>query len=96
MTPATTKAVVDDALGSDSNKATATKSGTIKIATQAEAKAGTDNTSAMTPATTKAVVDDALGSDSNKATATKSGTVKLGNRALANDGSTVLGYFVNV
>ena len=49
----------------------------------------------MTPATTKAVVDDAFGSDSNKATATKSGTVKLGNRALANDGRTVLGYFVN-
>ena len=76
--------------------ATTTTSGTIKIATPAEAKAGTDNTRAMTPATTKAVVDDALSSDSNKATATKLGTVKLGNRALANDGRTVLGYFVNV
>ena len=75
--------------------ATTTTSGTIRIATQAEAKAGTDNTSAMTPATTKAVVDDAFGSDSNNATTTKSCTVKLGNRALANDGRTVLGYFVN-
>ena len=75
--------------------ATTTTAGTIGIATTAEAKAGTDNTSAMTPATTKAAVEDALGSDSNKATATKLGTVKLGNRALANDGSTVLGYFVN-
>ena len=76
--------------------ATTTTAGTIKIATTAEAKAGTDNTSAMTPATTKAVVDDAFGSNANKATTDKSGTVKLGNRALANDGSTVLGYFVNV
>ena len=96
MTPATTKAVVDDAFGSNANKATTDKSGTIEIATTAEAKAGTDNTSAMTPATTKAVVDDAFGSNANKATTDKSGTVKLGNRALANDGSTVLGYFVNV
>ena len=76
--------------------ATATTAGVIAVATTTEAKAGTDNTRAMTPATTKAVVDDAFGSDANKATASKSGTVKLGNRALANDGRTVLGYFVNV
>lgn len=76
--------------------ATTTTAGVIKVATTTEAKAGTDNTRAMTPATTKAVVDDAFGSDTNKATETKLGTVKLGNKALANDGSTVLGYFVNV
>lgn len=76
--------------------ATTTTAGIIEVATTAEAKAGTDDTRAMTPATTKAVVDDAFGSDTNKATGTKLGTVKLGNKALANDGSTVLGYFVNV
>ena len=76
--------------------ATTTTAGVIRVATTTEAKAGTDNTSAMTPASTKAVVDAAFGSDTNKATTNKLGTVKLGNRALANDGRTVLGYFVNV
>ena len=65
--------------------ATTTRDGIVMLATPAEVTAGT-----------KAVVDDAFGSNANKATTDKSGTVKLGNRALANDGSTVLGYFVNV
>lgn len=76
--------------------ATTTTAGIIEVATTDEAKAGTDNSKAVTPAGVKAVVDDALGSEANKATETKLGTVKLGNRALANDGTSVLGYFVNV
>lgn len=75
--------------------ASTTKAGAIEIATTSEAVAGTDCTRAITPCTLKAAIDAALADATvGAATTSVAGVVKLGNRALANDGSTVLGYWV--